>query len=142
MMQDVIYHGVFGTGLFQTMYRRPASMLVMMAMSIEWHLLSAFVAVLGLAFLPLMWVALVMFLTTPVLACIAAWQAPRPRHSHWLSKALIAYLPSPRPIPRGWVRYAMRFRHKFLHTRTEARGYLRHPRLPFDPHDRDALRYW
>ena len=140
--QDVIYHGVFGTGLFQTMYRRPASMLVMMAMSIEWHLLSAFVVVLGLAFLPLMWVALVMFLTPPVLACIAAWQAPKPRHPHWLSKALIAYLHFRQPITRGWARYAMRLRHKVLHTRTEARGYRRPHRLPFDPHDRDTLRYW
>ena len=34
----------------------------MMLMSIEWHLLSAFVAVLGLAFPPLLWVAVVMFL--------------------------------------------------------------------------------
>ena len=57
----------------------------MMMMSIEWHLLSAFVAVLGLAFVPLLWVALCMFLTPPMLAAIAACQAPRPRHRHWLS---------------------------------------------------------
>jgi len=32
-------------------------MIVMMLMSIEWHLLAAFAAILGLAFTPLLWVA-------------------------------------------------------------------------------------
>ena len=50
---DVIYHGVFGSGLFQTIYRRQASLVAAMLMSIEWHLLSAFVVVLGFAFPPL-----------------------------------------------------------------------------------------
>ena len=42
----MVYHGVFGTGLFQTIYRRPASLLAMMLMSIEWHLLAGFMLVL------------------------------------------------------------------------------------------------
>ena len=33
---DVIYHGMFGTGLFQTIYRQPASMLAMMMISQLW----------------------------------------------------------------------------------------------------------
>jgi hypothetical protein len=81
-----------------------------------------------------------MFLTPPLLACIAAYQAPRPRHSHWLSKALIAYLHFRQPISRGWARYSVRLKNKVLNT--EARGYRRPHRLPFDPHDRDTLRYW
>src|ERR1700685_2577792 len=60
---DVVYHGVFGTGLFQTIYRRPASMLAMMMMSIEWYLLAGFVLVLSLAFTPLVAVGLLMLLT-------------------------------------------------------------------------------
>jgi GT2 family glycosyltransferase len=138
--QDVIYHGLFGTGLFQTIYRRPASMVVMMMTSIEWHLLSAFVAVLGLAFPPLMWVALCMFLTPPILSAVAAWQAPKPRHAHWLSKSLIAYLHFRQPISRGWARYSVRLKQKVM--RRETSGYRRRHRLPFDPHDRDTLRYW
>ncbi len=54
---DVVYHGVFGTGLFQTIYRRPASILAMMLMSIEWHLLAGFTLLLSLAFAPLFFVA-------------------------------------------------------------------------------------
>jgi len=37
--RDVIYHGIFGTGLFQTIYRKSASVTAMMLMSVEWHLL-------------------------------------------------------------------------------------------------------
>jgi O-antigen biosynthesis protein len=139
---DVIYHGVFGTGLFQTIYRRPASMIVMMMMSIEWHLLAGFVAVLGLAFLPLLNIALLMFLTPIVLASIAAAQAPRARHSHWLSRPLIAWLHYRQPISRGWARYSVRLKKKVMVLRKEARGYERPQRLPFDPNDQNTLCYW
>src|SRR5256885_9709518 len=77
---DVIYHGVFGTGLFQTIYRQPASMLAMMMMSIEWQLLAAFVTILGLAFTPLLWVAVFMFIVPVAFAIVAAIQAPMPKH--------------------------------------------------------------
>ena len=137
---DVIYHGLFGTGLFQTIYRKPASMIAMMAMSIEWHLLTAFMAVLGLAFFPLLTVAVFMFLTPVVLACIAAYQAPKPKHSHWLSKPLIAVLHYRQPITRGWARYASRLKSKVMDT--QARGYKRRNELPFDPNDRETLKYW
>jgi len=139
---DVIYHGVFGTGLFQTIYRRPASLIVMMMMSIEWHLLAGFVAVLGLAFLPLLYVALIMFLTPIALSAVAALQAPRARHSHWLSRPLIAWLHYRQPISRGWARYSVRLKKKVMVLRKEARGYERPQRLPFDPHDQNTLCYW
>jgi glycosyltransferase involved in cell wall biosynthesis len=114
---DVIYHGLFGTGLFQTIYRKPASMIAMMLMSVEWHLLTGFMAILGLAFGPFMWVAGVMFLTPVALACVAAAQAPRPRHAHRLSKPLIAYLHYRQPITRGWARYSSRLKSKVMDTR-------------------------
>ncbi len=69
--RDVIYHGMWGTGLFQTIYRRRASLVAAMMMSVEWHLLSAFVALLGLAFYPLLWIALMMFAVPVILASIA-----------------------------------------------------------------------
>lgn len=139
---DVIYHGVFGTGLFQTIYRRPASLIVMMLMSIEWHLLAGFVAVLGLAILPLLSVALVMVLTPILLSIVAAIQAPKPKHPHWLSRPLIAWLHYRQPITRGWARYSVRLKNKVMVLRQEARGYDRPQRLPFDPHDQNCLKYW
>jgi hypothetical protein len=139
---DVIYHGVFGTGLFQTIYRRPASLIVMMLMSIEWHLLAGFVAVLGFAFLPLLYVAAAMAITPILLSMVAAIQAPRSKHHHWLSRPLIAWLHYRQPIARGWARYSVRLKHKVMIVRHEARGYDRPQRLPFDPHDQNTLCYW
>ena len=137
---DVIYHGLFGTGLFQTIYRRPASLLVMLMMSIEWHLLAFFITVLGLAFAPLLWVALAMFATPIALACVSAAQAPAPKHRHWLSRPLIAWLHYRQPMVRGWARYSVRLKAKVLNR--QARGYRRTAPLPFDPIDRYTLRYW
>ena len=136
---DVIYHGLFGTGLFQTIYRKPASMALLMMMSIEWHLLSGFVAVLGLALPALFWVAILMFLTPIVLASVAAYQAPRPRHAHPLSKPLVAYLHFRQPVARGWARYTERLKAKGA--KAEAKGHRRQHRLPFD-RDGQTLRYW
>ena len=137
---DVIYHGVFGTGLFQTIYRRPASIGAMMMMSIEWHLLAGFTLVLALAFSPLFYLAALMFLTPVVLASVAAIQSPMPRHRHWLSRPMIAYLHLRQPIARGWARYSVRLKAKVL--KGEARGYKRNKMLPFDPAEPGTLRYW
>ncbi|HEY8751477.1 MAG TPA: glycosyltransferase [Tepidisphaeraceae bacterium] len=138
--RDVIYHGLFGTGLFQTIYRQPASMMVMMLMSIEWHLLAIFITIIGLAFSPMLWVALVMFLTPIALSCVAAAQAPEPKHRHRFSRPLIALLHYRQPMVRGWARYSVRLRAKVLNR--QARGYRRKGPLPFDPADRHSLRYW
>lgn len=137
---DVIYHGTFGTGLFQTIYRRPASLAAMMLMSIEWLLLTGFVAVLGLAFWPLLWMALGMLLMPMVLALVAAAQSPMPRHRHPLSRLLIAYLHYRQPIARGWARYSVRLKAKVMkHT---LGGYRRQGPLPFDRRDGHTLKYW
>src|SRR4051812_1542206 len=150
MTGDVVYHGLFGTGLFQTIYRRPASMVAAMLLSIEWHLLYGFIAVLGLAFphngvtdsigYPLLWGALGMFFVPVALAIVAAYQQPMPRHRHWLTRPLIAYLHYRQPIARGWARYSVRLKAKVLND--EAKGYRRHQELPFDPRDDDTLLYW
>jgi GT2 family glycosyltransferase len=137
---DVIYHGLFGSGLFQTIYRRPMSMTAALLMSVEWHLLAAFVFVLALAFWPLVWVGLAMLLTPLVLAAIAAAQAPPPRHGHWLSRPLIAYLTWRQPIARGWARYAVRLKNKVM--RGDAAGYRRAHDLPFDRREKRVLLYW
>ncbi|GIW77288.1 MAG: hypothetical protein KatS3mg104_2351 [Phycisphaerae bacterium] len=136
---DVIYHGIFGTGLFQTIYRRPVSMVAAMMMSIEWHLLSAFVTFLGLAIPQLFVVAAAMFATPVVLAIVAAYQAPMPRHRSIWSRPLIAYLHWRQPITRGWARYAVRLRAK---TMTLKGTSDRRRELPFDPQMPGVLRYW
>jgi GT2 family glycosyltransferase len=138
--RDVIYHGVRGTGLFQTIYRRPASMIAAMLMSIEWQLLSVFVTVLGLAIPQLMWVAMAMFATPVALSLVASFQAPLPKHTHPLTRWLIAYLNWRQPITRGWARYSVRLRAKVLNIGKPHEAPKRP--LPFDPADSSVLRYW
>lgn len=139
---DVIYHGLFGTGMFQTIYRKPASLVAMMMMSVEWHLLTLFIFVLGLAVTPLLTVAGVMVFVPVILALIASIQAPMPRHRHPLSRMLIAYLHYRQPIARGWARYSVRLKNKVLKLTRDASGYRRPRALPVDPLDRRTLRYW
>jgi O-antigen biosynthesis protein len=137
---DVVYHGVFGTGLFQTLYRRPPSLLAAMLMSIEWHLLTGFVLLLGLVLTPVLYVAVVMLAIPVVLACVAAAQAPRPRHANLMTRPLIAYLHFRQPITRGYARYTVRLKAKNL--KAQASGYARPNDLPLDPAERRTLRYW
>ncbi len=138
--RDVIYHGVFGSGLFQTIYRQPASLVAAMLMSIEWHWLTLFVAILGLAVIPLLYVAIVMFLIPVALAVVAAWQSPMPKHAHPLSRLLIAWLHFRQPITRGWARHSVMLRARVLGSRTAK---LEMPRnLPVDPEASRVLRYW
>jgi len=141
---DVIYHGVWGTGLFQTIYRRPASLAAMMLMSIEWNALAWFVMILGVGVTPitksLIGLAFAMFLLPMFLAVVAAIQTPLPRRRHPLTRPMIAYLLWRQPLARGWARYAMRLRERVI--RHPARGYLDRKRLPLDPADAAVLRYW
>ncbi|MEM8873699.1 MAG: glycosyltransferase [Planctomycetota bacterium] len=138
--KDVIYHGVWGTGLFQTIYRRPVSLVAQLLQSVEWHLLTAFVFLLSAAFLPLVYVALGMFCVPIVLAIVAAWQAPRPQHASIWTKPLIAYLHWRQPITRGAARYTVRLKEKEL--TQEARAHRRVQKFPFAPGDRRVLQYW
>jgi GT2 family glycosyltransferase len=143
---DVIYHGLFGTGLFQTIYRKPASLAAMMLMSIEWHLLYGFTFGLSMAFAtlgmsnPVFWMAAAMAVIPMALAIVAAMQTPLPRHRHWLTRPLIAWLHYRQPITRGWARYSVRLRAKVMRHRVKGAGYS--PDLPFDPNDSSNLRYW
>ena len=138
--RDVIYHGVFGTGLFQTIYRKQASVLAMMLMSVEWLLLTMFVWICAIAFWPLVYLAAAMMITPVILASIAAWQAQFPtKRRHWLMRPMVAYLHLRQPIVRGLARYTVRLKAKTL---TVDKVDLRKRRLPFAPTDRSTLLYW
>jgi hypothetical protein len=115
-------------------------MIAAMMMSIEWQLLSVFVTGLGLAIPQLLWVAMAMFATPVVLAIVAAFQAPLPRHTHPLTRWLTAYLHWRQPITRGWARYSVRLRAKVLNI-GQPQDRPKRP-LPFDPADPQVLRYW
>src|SRR6185436_3527681 len=74
------------------------------------------------------------------LAMIAAYQSPLPRHRHWLTRPLIAFLHLRQPIARGWARYSVRLKAKVLQREAKRKGPIRP--LPFEPNNKRTLRYW
>ncbi len=105
--RSVIYHGVFATGFFQTLYSAPPAWTLMLCTSMEYHVMITLpLLVLSVPFTFLLPVAL----TSPILSlliCIAAaWQADLPKSKKkWWSRPLVALLFFLQPIARGWARY-------------------------------------
>jgi glycosyltransferase involved in cell wall biosynthesis len=106
----VVYHGVFGSALFQTLYTPEPMSLMSLFISLEWHVLFT----LGGLLLAMIWPAL---WPLPVLTLLASlWVAaaaatrvdlPSNQRTYW-SRPLIAALYLLQPIVRGWPRYAHR----------------------------------
>lgn len=131
----VIHYGIFGTGMFQTIYAAPTTWWPLIATSLEWWI--AVLALLGfagvfhpqLAFVqpiaaevlpapvvapvgnPLFILPVLMLLTTVGVAYWVAGQAtPEPHQKRWWSRLLIAAMHIAQPVERGWARYSTRFR--------------------------------
>lgn len=104
--RPVIYHGVFGSGLFQTLYEPKGSLTAYLPLSFEW-MLAAFAALgAGFAFAPLFAVGAVMMLTTFTFVGYRAAQAKLPKgHDNFLSRLIIALLTLAQPWIRGKARY-------------------------------------
>jgi len=104
--RPVIYHGVFGSGLFQTLYEPKGSLSAYLPMSFEWMLASIILLGLGLvspfAAIP----AGLMMLTTLAFVCYRAAQAKLPKnYDSFLSRVIIAALTLIQPWVRGKARY-------------------------------------
>ena len=121
----VIYHGIFGSGLFQTLYTPEPANLVSLLTSVEWHV----VITLGGVLLTLMWPALwpvpvVTFAASLAVALAAATRVELPVwQRHRWSRPLVALMYLLQPILRGWPRYAHRLQRS--ETPTAARAKVR-----------------
>jgi O-antigen biosynthesis protein len=107
LQRSVIYHGVFGSGFFQTLYTRNPSFALMFCTSLQFHL----GVVLPLLLASSWWTALLPVAVTAVALSVgvcaaAATQAsiPASRKRAW-SRPLIALLFFLQPLVRGWARY-------------------------------------
>jgi O-antigen biosynthesis protein len=107
LQRPVIYHGVFGSGFFQTLYTRNPSFALMFCTSLQFHLC----VVLPLLVASNWWMALLPVAITAIVlsvgVCVAAaTQAsiPASRKRAW-SRPLIASLFFLQPLVRGWARY-------------------------------------
>ena len=105
--RSMIYHGVFGTGSFQTLYSAPPAWTLMLCTSMEYHVMITLpLLVLSVPFGFLLPVALTSPLISIAICIAAAWQSDLPRNKKkvW-SRPLVALLFFLQPIARGWARY-------------------------------------
>src|SRR6185369_8344616 len=72
---DFIYHGTFGTGLFQCIYQPGPAHWAMLPATLEWHLAILLVALAGLFWLPILAGAGVMLAISLLVAALQARQA-------------------------------------------------------------------
>jgi O-antigen biosynthesis protein len=127
-----IHFGIFGAGMFQTIYSAPQVWWPLMVLGLEWWVplclmlgLAPFVnplaalaqwgvispALAAPILNPLLVAPLLMLLATVGVSYWVAGQAspPLPQRRLW-SRLLIAAMHIAQPVERGWARYSMRFR--------------------------------
>ena len=102
----VIYHGVFGEGLFQSIYPTPQSEIAAYLSSVEWVALTAFILALSVPFPILRIVPYLMFGGTFLVALSYMIHARlEPGHDTIRARLLVTFLALAQPLVRGWARY-------------------------------------
>ena len=109
----VIYHGIFGEGLFQCIYPSAQSELAAYLSSIEWVTLTAFIFLLSWPFQALGIVSFLMLGGT-LLVCLSYMINAKlePRFDTIRARLLVAFLALTQPLVRGWARYFTWFKFK------------------------------
>jgi GT2 family glycosyltransferase len=104
--RPIIYHGVFGHGLFQSIYPTPQSDIAAYLSSIEWVALTVFILVLSVAFPVLRIVPYLMF-AGPFLVALSYMIHARleSKFDTILARLLVTFLALTQPLGRGWARY-------------------------------------
>ena len=116
--RPIIYHGVFGHGLFQSIYPTPQSDIAAYLSSIEWLVLTAFIFVISVALPPLRIVPYLMFGGTFLVALSYMMHARiELKFDTIRARLLVACLAIVQPWARGWARYFTWLKYK--HTPTE-----------------------
>ena len=109
--RPLIYSGVFGRGLFQTLYEPSSSLAQFLPLTFEWNVIAIFLAVTGIVGGGWMWLLTVPFFITWAMCVNGALKAPIDKRFRTMkARALIALLIYLGPILRGWERLKWRFR--------------------------------
>jgi GT2 family glycosyltransferase len=104
--RPIIYHGVFGQGLFQSIYPAPQSEVAAYMSSIEWVTLAALIFALSWAFPTLGIVSYLMFGGTLLVALSYMLHAKlEPKFDTVAARLLVTFLALAQPLVRGWARY-------------------------------------
>jgi O-antigen biosynthesis protein len=103
--RPLIYSGVFGRGLFQTLYEPPSSLGAVLPLTFEWSAPALLLAMVGLLAQGWWWLLAVPFLVTLGVCVTGAQQAPVDKRFGGIkTRALIALLIYLGPLLRGWER--------------------------------------
>ncbi|MCK9589811.1 MAG: glycosyltransferase, partial [Terrimicrobiaceae bacterium] len=104
--KPIIYHGIFGEGLFQSIYPTPQSDLAAYLGSIEWVVLAVFIFAVSVPLPFLRIVPYLMFGGTLLVALSYMIHARlEPKHDTVRARLLVAFLALAQPLVRGWARY-------------------------------------
>ena len=118
--RPVIYSGIFGRGLFQTLYEPPSSLTAFLPLSFEWSAASLPLALAGIVGGGWLWLLTVPLLVTWLMCLNGARKAPIDKNFTGLkARALVALLIYLGPLLRGWER--IRWRLKELRTQEHLR---------------------
>jgi len=118
--KPVIYSGVFGRGLFQTMYEPPSSLTALLPLTFEWSVAALLLALIGIAAGGWLWLLAVPLLATWAMCLNGALKAPiDPRFTGVKARALVALLIYLGPLLRGWER--LKWRVKTMQTHDHIR---------------------
>jgi glycosyltransferase involved in cell wall biosynthesis len=109
--RPVIYSGVFGRGLFQTLYEPPSSLAAFLPLTFEWNVVAIILALIGIVAGGWMLLFVVPLAITWVLCIDGALRAPIDKRFRSIkARALVALLIYLGPILRGWERLKWRWR--------------------------------
>jgi glycosyltransferase involved in cell wall biosynthesis len=140
--KPIIYHGLFATGFFQSMYRSEPALALMFCTSLEYHVLVNLPLIaLSVSFRSLLPLAMASVGLSLGICIAAGAQAVFPRNKlRFWSKPLVALLFFLQPIVRGWARYQGRL--NFGPTPTKAVENFESLALQDRPEALDQVDYW
>jgi len=107
LRRSIIYHGLFGSAGFQSLYASEPVLSLMFCTAIEYHVLVTLpLWILTLILHPVLPLALTSTFLSAAVCTAAGAQARVPKSkTHWWSRPLVALLFFLQPIARGWARY-------------------------------------
>jgi O-antigen biosynthesis protein len=110
LSRPIIYHGQFGAGLFQIIYRRTEYHIGAYFTLMEWHVLAALILALSTLFTPLAFVSAGMWLLTLIAAAMPVLQVRLPQGAPRWCRPLIFWMHLGQPFVRAWHRYKHLFK--------------------------------
>jgi hypothetical protein len=103
--KPIVYHGIFGTGFFQSVYPRAENPYLYLFGSLEWVSFAAMVLVLSVPWPWLRLVPLILFALTLAAGLSYMMRARiEPRFDSIRARLLLFYLAVMQPLQRGWAR--------------------------------------